>query len=159
MQVSFADIKSEYQVKATYLCAFFKYINFNDNRKEYHIGVIGENPFRGHLKKYDGKLYNGRKIIVHLFGKDIDKAIKQKCHILYISNSEQLNQKVIIQKVDNPKILTVSDNKWFLSAGGAINLIILDKKVGWELNESLIKKKDLKVSSKILRLALKARGQ
>ncbi len=52
MTPAFADIKTEYQVKATYLCAFLKYIIFDGNIAEYKIGVIGDNPFKGELKSF-----------------------------------------------------------------------------------------------------------
>ena len=153
--MAFADIKTEYQVKATYLCAFLKYITFEGDIPKYKIGVVGENPFKGRLKAFDGKEYNGKRISVHFFGKDVNAAARAHCHILFITKSEQLNQKDILRKVDSPNTVTVGDNKWFINSGGMLNLIIVGKKVGWEVNQPAIKNKQLKVSSKILRLAVR----
>ena len=152
---AFADIKTEYQVKATYLCAFLKYITFDGNINEYKIGVLGENPFRGKLKAFHGKEYNGKRISIHFFGKDADHAARANCQILFVAKSEQLNQKDILKRIDKPNTVTVGDNKWFINSGGMLNLVIVGKKVGWEVNQPAIRNKTIKVSSKILLLAIK----
>ena len=143
--------RKEYELKAAYLCQFLKYIEFNDKSEFFHIGVIGENPFNGFLKKYDGKSLNKRKIKIHYLGKDKAKITAQKCHIYFFAKSEVLKQKDILKLV-NAQSLTVGDNKWFNQSGGMLNLLLKPNgSVRWEINKTEISK--LKVSSKIIRMA------
>ena len=149
----FSGIEGEYQLKAKYLCVFLKYVTFPNDRERYHIGVIGKNPFKGALKKFEGQSFNGRKIKVHFFEKNIAAANKQKCDILYIASSEVHNQKRYLDKLNTMKTMTIGDNKWFLNSGGMLNLVLKDLKIRWELNPEELSKGDFKVSSKIFRLA------
>ncbi|MCM8536031.1 MAG: YfiR family protein [Lentisphaeraceae bacterium] len=149
----FSGIEGEYQLKAKYLCVFLKYVTFPNDREKYHIGVLGKNPFKGSLRKFEDQLFNGKKIKIHFFGKDVARANKQKCDILYISSSEVHNQKNYLEKLNTTKTMTVGDNKWFLNSGGMLNLVLKDLKVRWELNPDKLSDADFKVSSKIFRLA------
>jgi len=151
--------KAEYQVKALSLVLFLKYITFNDHATEFHIGVVGDNPFAGHLKKFDGQKIKNRTIKIHFFKNNLDMAANRKCHLIFISNSEVLKQVEIIKKLSTPENLIIGDNKWFLNSGGMINLHILDNEVRWDTNKSLIDQKKLKVDFQIYELSTNKGGQ
>jgi hypothetical protein len=145
---TFGELRNEYELKAQYLCLLAKYIQYtNKPPVEYNIGVIGDNPFQGNLKKYDGQAINGKRINIHFFGTNVDDAVNAKCQIIFISKSEQLAQKKLIQMVSSPETLTVADNSGFLLAGGLLNFHIVDNKLRIEYNHNLLKSKDFKISS------------
>ena len=156
-QYTYAD-KPEYQVKALSLVLFLKYISFNDKRDEFHIGVFGDNPFAGHLKKFDGQKIKNRKIRIHLFQNNLEEASRKNCHLIFLSNSEVLKQADLIKKLSTPNNLIVGDNKWFIKSGGMINLHILNDEVRWDTNKSIIDKKNLKVDYQIYELSTNKGG-
>lgn len=145
--------KTEYEVKALYLVSLLKYINFPGNQKDFKIGVIGDNPFKGHLKKYDGQLVNGRKIQIKFFNNNVALAAQSNCHFIFIANSEIFQQKGHIQKLNRPNNVIFGDNKLFMKAGGLINFRFLGDKVRWESNKKLLDKKKIKVNYQIYELS------
>ena len=53
-------------------------------------------------------------------------------------------------------MLTVGETEKFLEAGGMINFVTQGNKIRFQINEAATKKAGLKVSSKLLNLALPA---
>lgn len=150
---SYAQNKTEYEVKALYLVSLLKYMAFNDKEKVFKIGVIGDNPFNGHLVKFHGKMLRGRKVQIMLFNNNTDLAVQENCHFIFISNSEVLKQKALIQKLDKPDNVILGDNKWFMDSGGLINFQFLGDKVRWESNKKLMDKKNIKVDFQVYQLS------
>ena len=146
--------RKEFEVKAAFVCQFLKYIKFDDKQKFFHIGVVGDNPFQGFMKKNDGKVIAGRPVKIHYYEKNDAKLKASKCHIYFISNSAVLQQKNILNVINQPNSLTVGDNKWFLKAGGMLNLLTRANKTRWEINKKAIAGNKINISSKILRLAV-----
>ena len=151
---SFCAQKTEYEAKAIVLVTLLKYIDFNDTGDTFDIGVIGDNPFNGHLKDFNGIEVKDRKIRIHFLGNDLKRAAKQNCHFYFISKSEVLNQKDIINKLGNLRGIIFGDNKWFLKSGGMINLHIQKNKVRWNSNKKEIDKKNVKVHYQIYEQSL-----
>lgn len=150
---TYAQSKTEYEVKALYLVSLLKYITFSDKEQVFKIGVIGDNPFNGHLRKFDGKKLQGRQVKILFFNNNTDLALKEKCHFLFIANSEVLKQKALIQKLDKPNNVILGDNKWFMNSGGLINFQFLGDKVRWETNKALLDRKKIKVDYQIYQLS------
>ena len=148
-----AEKGTEYEVKALYVVLLLKYMTFNDDAKTFNIGIIGDNPFNGHMKKYIGQDINDRKIKIQFFGKDVNKAAQAKCHFYFISSSEVLKQKEIIKKISNPNNMILGDNKWFMSAGGMINLQFDKNSVSWEANKKIMDQKNIKVNFQVYQLS------
>lgn len=148
-----AENGTEYEVKALYIVLLLKYMTFTDKSDTFSIGVIGDNPFNGHMKKYIGQKINGRKITVEFFGKDVNQAANANCHFYFIANSEVLKQKSIIQKVSKPNNMVLGDNKAFLNAGGMINLQFVRDSVSWDANKKLMDEKQIKVDFQVYQLS------
>jgi hypothetical protein len=146
--------RKEYEVKAAFVCKFLKYIKFDDKQQFYHIGIVGDNPFQGFMKKNDGKIIAGRPIKIHFYEKNDDKLKASQCHIYFIANSVILQQKNILNVINQPNCLTVGDNKWFTKSGGMLNLLTISSNTSWEINKKAIEDNKIKISSKILRLAV-----
>jgi hypothetical protein len=77
----------------------------------------------------------------------------QRCHILFISESEKENLSQIFVKVSDWPVLTVSDMEGFAKRGGIINFITVEKKIHFEINVDVAERSGLRISSKLLRLA------
>lgn len=143
--------KSEYEAKALFLEALLRLTKFSDQTDTYKVLVLGKNPFRGHLKKLNKKIINGRRVKVY-FRKSLSKS-SRKYHLVYITKSQLSHQEDILAMTD-PMTLTVADNKWFIKSGGLVNVVLQKQGVRWEINHDKLSSKHFKISSKLLRMSL-----
>ena len=147
---------TEYKIKAAYLFNFAKFVewpqsSFADPSEPIKIGIIGKDPFLESLNQtVSGKTVKGRKFVIRRFKKIQDLDF---CHILFISSSERRRVSQIIQKVKGSSTLTVSEFKNFIESGGIIRLLNKDNKVRFEIGLPAAQQADLKISSRVLRLA------
>lgn len=164
---------NENQIKVAFLYNFIKFVDWPedkvvDSNDTIVIGVIGEDPFGEALNFIEGKQVGDKKVAVKRFegldelkkSGEKDKAelnskieTLRKCHMLFICSSEKKNTEEIINLVKDHNILTVGDMKDFLKASGIINFLIEDKKVRFEINAVAAEQAEIKIRSKLLRLA------
>ena len=146
---------TEYQVKAAYLYNFPRFIEWPssvhwDDQASITLCILGEDPFGGALEPAQGKIVKGRKMVIKHCAK-LDQL--DKCHLLFVSRSEEKNLPEILAKIKNWNTLTVSDMEGFAQSGGVINFVTVEKKIRFEINLDAAERADLKISSKLLRLA------
>jgi hypothetical protein len=145
----------EYLVKGAFLYNFAKFVGWpeealQDDPIHIILCVFGKDPFGGALASVKGKRVKDRKVVIkHCATLDELK----KCHILFISRSEEQNLSEILAKVKNWNTLTVSDMEGFTQSGGVINFVTVEKKIRFEINLDAAERTGLKISSKLLRLA------
>ena len=150
-------INREYRIKAAYLFNFGRYTQWpegywQDEKAPFAIGILGSNPFHDSLAQIaNEKELHGRKIAIYYF-----RNLKeyQPCQILYISESIPLEQqKVIIASLANTKVLLIGEEHAFLKEGGMVCFFLEANKVRFGVNLDPIDRNDLKISSKVLKLA------
>lgn len=75
------------------------------------------------------------------------------CHIVFINlpNPDKMKQALSILK--SKGVLTVSDHKGFLQAGGMVCFLNKENKIQFQINPELAKSEKITISSKLLRLA------
>lgn len=163
----------EYNVKAAFLFNFIKFVDWptqdlGDANEPLIIGIIGKDPFKDVFEVLKDKQVRARNVTIKRF-KGIDELeesdqkrkdqlhpqieIIRKCHLLFICSSEKKYVFEIMNLIRNHNILTVADMDGFLDAGGIINFIMEEKKVRFEINVKAAKQDELKIRSKLLRLA------
>ncbi len=146
----------EYQVKATFLLNFSKFVtypeeSFSDSASEIRICLLGDDPFQGSLEiLVKGEKIQGRSIKVNYI-RDVEKT--SECHTLFISASEQKQIVNIIAYLRNKPILTVSDIADFVIRGGMVQFYILNNNVRFFIDPVTISEAKLKVSSRLLQVA------
>lgn len=155
----------EYQIKAAFL---YNFINFVDWPKEkatgsdnpITIGIIGKDPFGRAFEPLENKQVKGQKVLIKRFQnlEELKQSSEQieslrKCYLLFICYSERKKLSEIINLVKDHSVLIVGDMKDFLESGGIINFLMEDKKVRFEINNTAAKQAELKIRSKLLRLA------
>ena len=145
----------EYQVKAAFLCNFIKFVDWpgevlSDTDNTIIIGVLGESPINAALESIEGKKISGYKLDIKHFKKAPDLEF---CHILFVSSSAKGGIEEVLKMLKGSSTLTVSEVAGFTRLGGMINFIIIDNTVRFEINVKRAEKADLKISSKLLRLA------
>ncbi len=145
----------EYQVKAAFIYKFINFIEWpdhvwNNSADTIIIGVFGENPILEALYSIPRQKFKGRQIKI----KKIKNLQDLKAsHIAVIGEAGNLDLKNIFDHLKRAGVLTIGDTKEFARKGGMINFYLEKEKVRFEMNPEAAEEADLKISSKILRLA------
>ncbi len=149
---------SEYRLKAAFLFNFAKFVEwppeaFATPNTPIVIGVLGDNPFGTDLEEtVRNKVINGRPVVVK-FPQSSDAATN--CHILFISTSERKRLPEIFESLRRASVLTVSETDRFTEMGGMINFIPEGNKIRFQINDEAAKNAKLKISAKLLSLAVR----
>jgi hypothetical protein len=146
----------DYRVKAVYLYNFTQFVEWPPAAFPGHdaplvVGILGDDPFGTYLEEVvDGEQINGHALSIRRFAPE--EEIKD-CHVLFINllDPEQITQ--TLARLKGRSILTVSDRTGFLKAGGMIEFMSVDNKMQFRINPDAASAADLKISSKLLRVA------
>ena len=144
----------EYDIKATFIYHFTKYIKWidSDSTENFKIAILGDNDIITPLEKIAKmRTVNNRKIIIKQSEnmQDIDP-----CHILFISASKKNELNTILKNIGHKNILTIGDSEGFARKGVAINFVIIDGKIKFEINNRALERAGLQVSSQLQKLAI-----
>ncbi len=164
----------EYQIKAAFLYNLIKFVDWPkeitkaDKDEPIVIGIIGADPFGKAFEPLKDKLIEDRKVIIKRFKGIVELQQSggiesmashpqldqiKKCRALFVSKSENAQFEEITRVLKKHSVLTVADTKGFLEAGGAINFVLEDQKVRFEICVSCAKQSGLNIRSQLLRLA------
>jgi len=146
----------EYRVKAAFLYNFTKFVEWpaNDEKKgkPFRIGILGKDRFGGEMEALAGKAVNDRFLEIQRFLGWEDRAAQ--CDILFISSSEEKNLPEILRRLNKAPILTVGDTDGYAARGVMINFFMEANKVRFEINLKPARHVGLKISSRLLKLAV-----
>lgn len=149
---------SEHQVKAAFLFNFAKFVEwpaatFPETNSPIIFGVMGESPFGKVFEDtVRDKKINNRPVIV----KPVPTPQEGKtCHILFINPSEKNRLPEIVEAVRSSSVLTVSETEQFIQSGGIINFMRENNKIRFEISDDAARRAGLKISSKLLSLAVR----
>jgi YfiR/HmsC-like len=144
----------EYQVKALFLFNFAQFISWPSSQPSdtpFVIGIVGDDPFDSYLDEtVRGEKVNNRSLTTQRFRHGRDP---RTCDILFISQSERERAAEIVSNLRGRSVLTVSDIDGFADLGGMIELFTEKNKIRMRINLEAVKAANLKVSSKLLRVA------
>jgi hypothetical protein len=114
--------------------------------------VLGEDPFGDVLDRtVAGKQVQGRAVRIQRW-KEASEA--QACQILFISTSEQRSMALILEQFHASPVLTVSDAEEFDERGGMVGFVTAENKIHFEINNRSAQMAGLRISSRLLMLAL-----
>jgi hypothetical protein len=115
------------------------------------IGVLGGNPFGTYLDEVvRGEMLSGRSIQVRRLD-GIEDA--ETCHILFIAESDAGSLERIFAALKHKPVLTVGDSESFSKSGGMFRFATRQARIRLQINLKSVQAAELKVSSKLLRLA------
>lgn len=145
----------EYQVKAAYLYQFTKFTEwpgkeFLNTNTPIRICVLGTNPFGQLLDDINNKKSQNRHLEIKYLSSINNLS---KCHVIFISQSEEYKLKQILTLTKDSPVLTVSDINDFAERGGIIGLIISQGNIRLEINYDASSTAGVKLSSKLLEIA------
>ena len=151
---------SEYQVKATYLYNFGRFVQWPTTDSvakggSFPICVIGQDPFGPDLDAIlTGENIDGKAVVAKRVSKPQDAV---SCRILYISSSEESRLKEVLVALDKAEVLTVSDMPDFSRRGGMIQFVLKEGRVRFEINLASAEAARLIVSADLLKVASNVR--
>ncbi len=97
------------------------------------------------------KTIEGHTMVVKEY-KDVEEATN--CQILFVSTSEKNEMAKVMTATKGLAILTVGETDGFIEHGGMINFVIEGTKVRFQINNEAATKAGLKISSKLMSLAV-----
>ncbi|OPY13655.1 MAG: hypothetical protein A4E69_01528 [Syntrophus sp. PtaB.Bin138] len=143
----------EYRVKAAFILNFAGFADWPDSALPdgiFTIGILGSDPFEGAMDALNGKSVKGRKVRVRRYN---DAEDARGVDILYISPSEKRALPAILRTLHNRPILTVGDHPGFARAGVMINMVVIKKRVRFEINKHTAQQSGIRISSQLMKLA------
>lgn len=147
---------NEYQVKATYLYNFGRFVKWPETvpagkGDSFSVCVIGQDPFGPILDStLAGEALDGKPVVLRRLSKPPDAG---ECRILFISTTEEKHLKEILTALDESGVLTVSDMPSFTKRGGMIQFILEGDRVRFEINLASAESARLVLSSELLKVA------
>jgi len=153
---------TEYEVKAAFLFNFAKFVEwppgtFTGNSSPLRVCVLGAEETGAAMEKIvQGKTANGRQLrIERLNGLDQVKG----CELLFVGASKSGEAEKFLYPDLGYGILTVGESDGFALAGGMINLVTRENHIAFEINLDAAQRAGLKISSKLLNLAMLVRDE
>jgi hypothetical protein len=140
---------SEY--KSLFIINFLRYVNWPaENKGDFVMGVVKNKALAADLaSKTNGKKVGFSNIVVKEFD-GVDNI--SGCHLLYISADANYpkNAEVISQKVKGFNTLIVTECNGAIKKGSAINFVIIDNNLKFEISPNNAENNGLKISSVLL---------
>ena len=149
----------EYDLKAAFLFNFAKFVEWPPGHRserpgEFVFGVVGDDPFGESIDRIQDRTLNGRRVVVKRANsiEDLDT-----CEIVFIPASEITRIGAILEHLGTRPVLTVGEVNGFVEMGGIINFVTgTGNTVRFEINPERAEAAGLRLSSKLLRLSVRA---
>ncbi|MDG4475536.1 YfiR family protein [Thiovibrio frasassiensis] len=148
----------EYELKAGFLYNFFNFIkwperSFDSAKSPFVLVIVGGGEKDRTIEHaLQNSVIGARplKVIVTSSAEDLDKA-----HMIFFMESYKNSDlpKILAQLQGKP-VITVGEGKNFISLGGDINFVRKGAKIKFQINPAATEKGDLKISSRLLMLAV-----
>jgi hypothetical protein len=147
----------EQRVKAASLYKFLGYVewppaSFATPGSPYVIGVVGADDIADELSRISaGRSVNNKALSVKRLKAGESLA---GIHVLFIGREEGSRQAQLLQSAQKQPVLTVTETEGALAQGSMINFRLADERVRFEVSLDAIEKSDVRVSSRMLAVAL-----
>lgn len=145
----------EYLLKAAFIFNIAKFVewppgSFDNEKAPLVFYVLGKDPFGYTISTIEGKIVQGRILVVKRTEKLDDL---RACQMVFVSSSEMNRLPQVFQLLKDARVLTIGDMPNFAQNGGMINLVTAENKISMEINVAEAEKAKLQISSKLLKLA------
>jgi hypothetical protein len=145
----------EYDVKAAFLLNFTRFVDWPRDAvagsDTFRVCVFRTNPFGETLRAtLEGELWQGRPLTPVIVASTRELT---SCQVLFLPRAEAESAEDVLAALDGHAVLTVGESSNFLQQGGIVNFVIERDRVRFEINTAASDASNLRVSSKLLRLA------
>ncbi len=147
---------AEYQLKASYLYHFTKFITWPDEASKsggrFYLCILGPDPFGRAVDALAGKPTGLGEIVVQ---RHADPAAMTHCHLSYVNLPSATDQDAALARLTRAGSLTIGEAEGFLERGGVMRFVTVDDRVRFEVKEANIQRAGLKVGAKLLSVAIR----
>lgn len=150
------DAPTEPEVKAAMIYNFAQFIEWPENEPKapssFAICVFGEDPIEPILEStVRGEVFQNRAVQVRRAASPVDA---KACDIVFVTQSEKKRVPEFLEAVRGTRALTIGDTEDFVALGGMIAFKKQGNRVRFQINPDAATRAGLKISSKLLRLAI-----
>lgn len=147
---------TEDQLKAAYLSNFPLFVEwpesaFRTPSSPVELCLLGRHPLQDELDALaPAKTAKGRPLMVRRI---VDREALSGCHLVFIPASEDTYLASILASIQGTPVLTVGETESFGKRGGMVVLSVRKNHLRFGVNLGAVERTELKISSKLLRLA------
>jgi YfiR/HmsC-like len=142
----------EYELKAAFLYNFAKFVEWpSDGGGSICLGIVGPDPFGPTLERLlAGKTVHERPLAIRRFA---SADAVEPCHLLFVSAAAAATYPAAIWT--RTGVLAVGEGDAFLATGGVIAFTKEGNKLRFTINAGAADRAQLKLSSQLLKLAVR----
>jgi hypothetical protein len=142
----------EDQLRAAIVLSFLRFGEWSQPPaagSPYTVGVVGRSSFAEVLRRtLESKTINDHAIRVVDLGSIQDA---QGCQVVYFASDKSADVKPVLQSPRLLHALAIGEAKDFLDWGGAVNLLVIDGHMSFEVSLAALERSGVSISSKLLR--------
>ncbi|HPH44105.1 MAG TPA: YfiR family protein [Candidatus Aminicenantes bacterium] len=149
---------SEAAVKAVFLYHFIRYLQWPGefDREPCPIVVLGDSAIWEPLQEISEKKTNGSVLLLVRRCEELKDAGRPR--ILFLSDSSAFLLPEALEKFRGTSVIVVGETEGLARRGAAINFVLRDEHVKFEINLDALKQAGIQAGSQLLRLALLVEG-
>jgi len=150
--VQLSDEGNEYGVKAMFVYNFTKHVEWpsSANTGVFRIGIVGKSEISDELRKIAlQRKVDGKPIEIAAVMPD-DNQVYQ---LIFVSHNQSQKLEELSKKYAGKGVLIISEEAKRSERAASINLIMLDHKVRFEINQTSVRLAGLKISMALSNLA------
>ena len=149
---------SEAAVKAVFLYHFIRYLQWPGefDREPCPIVVLGDSAIWEPLQEIAAKKTNGSVLLRVRRCAELKDTGRPR--ILFLSDSSAFLLPEALEKFRGTSVLVVGETEGLARRGAAINFVLRDDRVKFEINLEALKKAGIQAGSQLLRLAILVEG-
>ncbi len=150
--------RSEYQIKAAYLFKFLGFVEwppqaFDSPQAPLAVGVLGADPLADELAAIvSSRQVEGRPVLARGLRPDESPA---HLHALFVGRGSLNRLPALLAQARGRALLTITEAPDTPAEGSAINFVVVDNKVRFDVVLSTAEQMNLKVSARLLAVARK----
>jgi hypothetical protein len=146
---------TEQDVKAAFLYNFTRFIDWPadtpPNAEPFRLCVIADEPIVGAIQRtMQGESVKGRPVQTVVPASPVET---RTCQVLFVEQRQLERASPMLAAVRELPVLTVSDARGFAARGGAIEFLIEEGRVRFDVNTAAAKRAGLSISSRLLQVA------
>jgi len=143
-----------YQLHSVFMYSFTRYVQWPEDRNtgDFRILVVGESPIVAELQKVAEQKKVGTRAIRVEEAEQISG--NETAHIIFIAAGKSALLPDVLTKLNAKGVLIVTERDGLGARGSAVNFVMKDGKLAFELNQATLAKQGLKASTELIRLAI-----
>ncbi|MDP2877054.1 MAG: YfiR family protein [Holophaga sp.] len=143
----------EYQIKSQLIRKLLDYLDWpvSEPGRPLIVGVLEPSNLDDHLSRdLDRLVIKGRPIKLRFF-RNISQITQ--CDAVFIPDVSELDLEKILTILNGKPIVSIADTPGYTSRGVTVNLVVVNRKVGLEVNVTTLKSSGVTLSPQVLKNA------